>query len=326
MHKKRSIYNSHTDLRLLYKLKIVQMPSSLHRCSRAISTTSFQPFLSSLKRHYEKKGDRDRPLPSNAFLEWLVGFTEGDGCFFIDTRKDLSFILSQGVANKAILQKIQEELGMGRLGKQGKRVYRFVIQRKDEINLVIELFNGNLVLPSRKAQFQLFWNKWKEKNAAKAVLKEDSCPSLPAPYINRKNMPSLNDLWLLGFVEAEGCFSISFLSTSSAFRTRFLVSQKGDENIPILSSFVLLFGTGTIEGHSMKNNYSFIVSGLKNMEKIYPYFDQHIQHFLGIKKDSYLQFKTINKAIGQQEHLDEKKRLCLIEKAKQVNSVSRKIK
>jgi hypothetical protein len=49
---------------------------------------------------------------------------------------------------------------------------------------------------------------------------------------------------LLGFVEAEGCFTISLLSNSNAFRTRFILSQKGDLNLPVLSSLIQLFGVG----------------------------------------------------------------------------------
>ena len=223
---------------------------------------------------------------------------------------------------------------MGSLYKQGKRVYKWTIQRRDEIKLIIELFNGNLVLPSRKAQFQRFFYLWKNKIEKKKensyskakIFKSTKTPFTRGVTRDEKNMLSLNSLWLLGFVEAEGCFTTSFFSNSRAFRTRFIVSQKGDENISILSSLILLFGVGQIEGHSAKENYSYIVSGLKNVENLYPYFDLHINHFLGIKKESYLNWKSLNEKIKKKEHLDEEKKKFCVEKAKQINQITRKSK
>jgi hypothetical protein len=60
-----------------------------------------------------------------------------------------------------------------------------------------------------------------------------------------------------------------------AYRIRFIITQKGAENLPILSSFINIFGIGHIEGHSKKDNYSFIITGLKNISFIFSYFDQH---------------------------------------------------
>ena len=112
----------------------------------------------------------------------------------------------------------------------------------------------------------------------------------------------MNDQWILGFTEAEGCFTISFLSNSNAIRTRFILTQKGDINLPILSHFIKLFKVGNLEGHSKKDNYNYIVSGLKNVIQIYPYFDANLSNFLGIKKDSYLGFKDLNNKIVQGLH------------------------
>lgn len=113
---------------------------------------------------------------------------------------------------------------------------------------------------------------------------------------------SLNNTWILGFTEAEGCFTISLLSNSTAFRTRFILSQKGDINIPVLAEILLLFNIGTIEGHSKKDNFNYIVSGLNNVSLLYPYFDKY--KFLGIKGQSYLAFKNLNLRLENKEHLN----------------------
>jgi hypothetical protein len=53
-----------------------------------------------------------------------------------------------------------------------------------------------------------------------------------------------------------------------------MVSQKGPENLPVLSSLILVFGTGTIEKHAKKGVFSFIISGKKNCCWVYEYFDK----------------------------------------------------
>ena len=73
---------------------------------------------------------------------------------------------------------------------------------------------------------------------------------------------------------------------------------------------ILLFNVGHIEAHSNKDNYSFVVNGLKNIEKLYHYFDKY--EFIGIKGFSYLTFKELNKRIKNKEHLEEHKRSEMI--------------
>ncbi len=280
-----------------------------------LSNTLFLKFKLKQTQYY-KDNNINNDLPSDFFLYWLIGFTEGDGSFVINKRNELSFILIQGIKNYEILLNIQNILGFGNLIKQGPRVYRLIIQKKIEIELILLLFNGKIVLPSRKIQFQKFIKIWNLKNPK----------DLHIPYENHSNFPSLDNLWLQGFTEAEGCFTISFLHNSNAFRTRFILSQKGDLNLPILSKCIELFGTGKIEGHSKKDNYNFIISGLKNISNIYPYFDKNLNNFQGIKKNSYLKFKELNQLINDKIHLDLNQKSLLIKLSNEINSINRKIK
>lgn len=202
---------------------------------------------------------------------------------------------------------------MGNIIKQGPRVFRFIIGNREDLRLIMQLFNGNIILPSRKIQFHKFLTAY---NGLKRI-------SSPITYLTSNLIPSLNDQWLLGFTEAEGCFTISFLSNAVGYRIRYIVSQKGDINLPILSYLITLFGVGVVEGHSKKDNYSYIVSGLSNINNIYPYFDSNLDNFQGIKKDSYLAFKQVNNLIAKGHHLNPQMRLELVLMAKNIN-ISRK--
>jgi hypothetical protein len=96
--------------------------------------------------------------------------------------------------------------------------------------------------------------------------------------------------------------------------------------LPILSHCIKLFNAGFIEGHSKKDNYSFVVSGLKNIGNIYVYFDKYYSCFLGIKKQSYDKFKFLNNQFSLKKHLDTVERNKLVKLASEVNSISRKFK
>nr|AJN90446.1 LAGLIDADG endonuclease [Dunaliella salina] len=283
-------------------------PSSENIVNTELRATTNREYISSPRA-------TELDTPNDEFLYWLIGFTEGDGSFVKTSRNELNFVIVQGKANVEILYKIKNTLGFGQVLKQNERVYRYIVRRKRELMLIILLFNGNIVLPSRKAQFAIFLQTYNTRPFSSII-----------PYSNNKNMPSLYNTWFLGFVEAEGCFTISLLSNSNAFRTRFIVAQKGDINLPVLSTLAVIFQCGVVSGHHNKDNYQYVVSGLSNVVKIYDYFDKYINQFLGIKKLSYLKFKALNSQLSNGSHLSPDKRPLLVKLSQEINSISRKSK
>lgn len=280
------------------------------------STSIFENFYAAFLLYHKKKNTSivltegtQTLVPSENFLYWLIGFTEGDGYFGVNKRKDLTFVITQGERGKEVLYKIKETLKFGTVLKQGPQTYRYIVRKKEELKIIILLFNGNIVLPSRKILFKKYLNIYNNKKNIDFI-----------EYINSDNIvPSLHNTWLLGFTEAEGCFTVSLLSNSNAFRIRFILSQKGCENLPILSLFILLFNTGRIEDHSNKDNYSYIASGLVNIVKVFVYFDKFLEDFLGPKKNSYLLFKKVYLSLKEKKHLNSAERTLLIEMCKQIN-------
>jgi hypothetical protein len=98
----------------------------------------------------------DRPLPSKEFLTWLIGFTEGDGSFIVNNRGDLAFVITQSTSDIHTLEFIKETLGFGKVISQSVVTSRFVCQDKLVIELILYLFNGNLVFPSKQKSFEKF--------------------------------------------------------------------------------------------------------------------------------------------------------------------------
>jgi hypothetical protein len=81
-------------------------------------------------------------------------------------------------------------------------------------------------------------------------------------------IPSLNDAWISGITDGEGCFTCSLLSNSSAFRFRYILTQKWEVNKIILLSILNLFYPvqGSIVSHHISNVWELRINGLKNCQ------------------------------------------------------------
>lgn len=67
---------------------------------------------------------------------------------------------------------------------------------------------------------------------------------------------TLTDNLLIGFVDAEGCFHVSFPLNKNSFCILFDLAQKGEDNKKIvLDKLVHLFGLRKVYKHSQNNNW-----------------------------------------------------------------------
>lgn len=70
--------------------------------------------------------------PYPVLLFYSGSFTEGDGCFTVAKRGDISFIITQSTSDILILHYIQNVLGFGSVIVQSKDnfTHRYVVQDK----------------------------------------------------------------------------------------------------------------------------------------------------------------------------------------------------
>lgn len=153
------------------------------------------------------------------FINWLIGFTEGDGSFIINNNnKYLEFKITQSSNDAQILFYIKKTLGFGRVSVQDKinKTHHYRVRDKEGLLKIINIFNGKLCLTKYQNKFIQFVNQYnKTYNTNIEVL-------------NFNNKPSLEDAWLSGFTDAEGCFTLSIFK-NKYISIRYILSQKNED-------------------------------------------------------------------------------------------------
>jgi hypothetical protein len=288
--------------------KYITKSNEINHYSTINTANSHEQF----KEFYEKyeKNVFNKKI-SKDWLNWFIGFSEGDGSFIVDNRNNLQFVITQ--KDIKVLNMIYNTLNFGRVIKQGKLTYRFIVEQKNLIELIVLIFNGNMLLPSRINRFKKFLEVYNKKAIkGKIILSQ-------IEFITPQNEPSLDNAWLSGFTDAEGCFTISIKKTTG-FAIRFILSQKHEENLTFFSKLILLFNTGIIENHHNHDNYSYVVSGLKNCSKLLEsnYFEKF--NLKTNKNNSYLLWKNLYFKLQRRDHLNSNLRIDLAATAAKINN------
>lgn len=195
---------------LIYKIVLVLTKYNLYIENSTSENNIFN--FNNFYLEFEKTHPNSK-VPSTSFLEWFIGFTEGDGSFILSGRGNLMFIIIQSTTDIQVLHYIQEQLGFGCVIKQGHKTSRFIVQDINNIHILIKLFNGNIVFPSKQDSFLKFITHFN---------KYSNFPTILFNYTLM--LPTYYDNWLCGFTDAEGCFTCSLLGNSTAYRFRFLLA------------------------------------------------------------------------------------------------------
>jgi hypothetical protein len=270
----------------------------------------FKLFYSKFSEYYP-----NAKQPSSKFLEWLMGFSEGEGYFILAKRGDLSFVITQSTMDVKSLYYIKDNLGFGKVIKQSvkQNTHRFIIQDIKNVYLICLLFNGNMVFPTRKARFLTFLSSFNEK-----LLKKNIATIVPLGVCI---IPSLKDGWFSGITDGEGSFTCSLLSNSPSYRFRYILTQKCNANKHVLDHLSAILSECRVKGavapHSASGVWELRVNGVKNCKGLFTYFDEY--SLITKKKYSYIMWKSLHSRLVNKDHLEHSSRLELKELAKQIS-------
>ena len=171
-----------------------------------------------------------------SFLEWFVGFSEGDGSFIVSNKKNqLFFIINQ--KEEKVLYYIRANLGFGKVSKYSS-YSRYIVADKGSVDRLISIFNGNLVLNKTNTRFVL-WLQARNQYSTEEICYRG---------INKLVTFHKNG-WLSGFTDAEGCFNAQKLKDTRytlgfRIRLRFILDQKGE--YPIFEKCQFFLKSGSI--------------------------------------------------------------------------------
>lgn len=229
-------------------------------------------------------------IPNQKFLEWFVGFFEGNGSFILGKRGDIGIMFTQSYKNINILKYINNNLNIGNIILESKKdiIYKLTINKKQDIYLLSLIFNGNLVLPTRYGKFIIFLAKLNEK-----LLKNNE----PIIILNNYcKLPTLNDSWLSGFNDAKGYFIISFKNNDNIPKFLYTLNEKYIVNKYVLEHIINLFNSfsiniNKINYYSKDNNLQLLILGLNNCNLIINYFKEY--PLLSNKLDNFNKFSYV---------------------------------
>lgn len=165
---------------------------------------------------YEQVQVSHKKTIDRSFLEWFVGFSEGDGSF-VTSGSRLFFVINQ--KEEKVLRLVRSNLGFGKVSLYNG-FYRYIVANRENTDRLVALFNGNLVLKRTNSRFLSWLNT---RNLC------SECKVLPLPP--NRGMSLSKSAWLSGLVDADGCFNVSKQADSRyslrwRVRLRFVIDQK----------------------------------------------------------------------------------------------------
>lgn len=215
--------------------------------------------------------------------QFLAGLIEGDGWF---GNKELHIIFSEEDTSLAYF--IKKRIGHGNVYKiKNKKAVRYICKNKKGLFIILSLINGKLV--STFKYNQLIIHNYSE------FFNITILPPLKAL--------SLDNYWLTGFTQADGCFHISIIKSKThkvGYNVRLEFSIKQNDYLPLK----LLYNNLNMGNLSQYNSgiWCFKSTGFKTAFNLIVYFDK-FNLFAG-KYKSYLKFRKVYIRITEGKHLE----------------------
>jgi hypothetical protein len=230
----------------------------------------------------------------NLNYAYLVGLFEGDG-FFTVSKKGIYFQCELGIElsikDVKLIYKIKDILGVGIIGfriRNGNSMVYLRVRKKDHlINKVLPIFDRYPLLSNKQYDYLRL-----RSVILSNVIFYDSIPIYTRPTLPINTIESIINkpyfsAWLIGFIEAEGCFSVyKLVKDGDYFVASFDISQTNGE-ILILAIRKYLSLTPKVY-KDKTNNFKLKVSSVRSIENVIKFIDKAPVKLLGHKKIQYI--------------------------------------
>lgn len=243
-----------------------------------------------------------------AFLQWFVGFSEGDGSFIVSKGR-IFFIINQ--KEEKILHRIRTELGFGKVSTYNT-YSRFIVADRDNIERLIHLFNGNLVLHKTNIRFKSWLQNWNlscyqsdrqsQQHRLSLCTQSERCDKIDnreerkVTPLSQNKLPSFeNNGWLSGFTDADGCFNAMQIKDSRynlgwRLRLRFILDQKSEKDL--LEKVKNFLGSGLISRRQeVDDMWRLTCTSIPTHRVVINYFSRY--PLRTVKKVSFLRFVSL---------------------------------
>lgn len=239
--------------------------------------------LPKISEHLPKHNLTDSDSASFGFF--LAGLIEGDGWF---GHNQLHIIFSERDVSLAFF--IKKRIGYGNVYKiKNKKAFRYICKHKTGLALILDLINGKFVSSFKYDQ----------------LLKQDYQNIFNLELLAPSNTNLLNNYWLSGFTQVDGCFHISIVKSKThkvGFSVRLEFSIKQNDAIPLKLLFSIL-NMGNISQYN-SGIWCYKSTGYKTAAVLIDYFDKY--PVFGGKYVDYLKFRKVYSLITQGKHLEAK--------------------
>lgn len=269
-------------------------------------------------------------LSDEDFFEWLRGFVDAEGNFFIQTVGNgfkLVFTLCLHKDETPLLKYIAQRLGVGNLSV-GKNSVSFTVSSRGDLLKILNIFDKRSLNTSKNLNYRMFrkaYDLYFNRESIKVSMELRKEILNLKNQMNKKridfNQPeghsiNITRYWLLGFTEGDGFFSVN----SQDYTLRFGIGQTYKE-IAVLEA-IQKFLLGLPGKYLIKrNNTNLVKLATYNSAKdrdhdpmvyltvnqrdyitnvILPFFDNLI--WLSKKKQDYQDWKLILNIINQGKH------------------------
>lgn len=234
---------------------------------------------------------------------YLVGLFEGDGFFSITKKgKYLTYELGIELSIKDVqlIYKIKSLLGVGVISFRTRGEVEMVslrIRNKDHLkNFILPIFDKYPMFSNKQYDYLRFRDA-----LVSGIIYSDNLPEYTRSTKSLNSIESILSVsyfsaWLVGFIEAEGCFSVYKLSKDNDYLVASFDIAQSDGDIIISAIRKYLSFTNTIY-LDKTNCYKLKVTGVRSIENVVKFLQNAPVKLMGHKKLQYLlwlkQLRTI---------------------------------